>query len=169
VRSLADLRGRTLVLQVLRSTSAFALPQAELARAGLSLVSADDPRATRDQVRYVLADAEINQAVWVLRGNGDAGAFSEANWQTLPERIRSRLRVFHQTRSILRGLLSFRAGLDPRVRRLAVEGLEALETDAAGRDALAQAAGITSFEPLTAADRRSLRAWVSVLRAGGAR
>jgi phosphonate transport system substrate-binding protein len=169
VRSLADLRGRTLVLQVLRSTSAFALPQAELTRAGLSLVAGDDPRATRDQVRYLLAEAEVNQAVWVLRGRGDAGAFSEANWAALPERIRSQLRVFHETGAILRGLLSLRAGLDPRVRRLSIEALEALETDAAGREALAQAAGITSFEPLTAADRRSLREWASVLRAGAAR
>ena len=43
-----DLRGRTLVLQVLRSTSAFALPKAELDRAGLfTLVPADDARAGR--------------------------------------------------------------------------------------------------------------------------
>ena len=34
IRALADLRGRTLVLQALRSTSAFALPKAEMERAG---------------------------------------------------------------------------------------------------------------------------------------
>ena len=45
IRDLADLRGRTLVLQALRSTSAFALPKAELERAGLAIVPADDPRA----------------------------------------------------------------------------------------------------------------------------
>ena len=51
IRTLADLRGRTLVLQALRSTSAFALPRAELARAGIPLVAADEagarPRARR--------------------------------------------------------------------------------------------------------------------------
>ena len=164
IHDLADLRGRTLVLQALRSTSAFALPKAELESAGLAVVPADDPRAGRAQVRYVLALAEINQAVWVLHGKGDAGAFNEGNWSALPEKIRSQLRVFHETRPIVRGLLSFRAGLDPRVRRLAAEALQGLDDDEPGRAALARAAGVTRFEPLSARDRQDLRGWAVVLR-----
>jgi len=164
IRDLAGLRGRTLVLQVLRSTSAFALPKAELERAGLAVVPADDPRASRAYVRYVLALAEINQAIWVLHGKGDAGAFNEGDWAALPEKIRSQLRVFHETRPIVRGLLSFRAGLDPRVRRLAEDALQALDDDEAGRAVLAGASGITRFERLTARDRQELRGWAAVLR-----
>jgi phosphonate transport system substrate-binding protein len=164
IRDLAGLRGHTLVLQALRSTSAFALPKAELERAGLGLVPADDPRAGPAHVRYVLALAEINQAVWVLHGKGDAGAFNEGDWSALPERIRSQLRVFHETRPIVRGLLSFRAGLAPRVRRLAEEALLGLDDDEPGRAALALAAGLTRFEPLTASDRQGLRGWAAVLR-----
>ena len=164
IHHLADLRGRTLVLQVLRSTSAFALPKAELERAGLVVVPADDPRAGRGQVRYVLALAEINQAVWVLHGRGDAGAFNEGDWAALPEKIRSQLRVFHETQPIVRGLLSFRAGLDPRVRRLAEEALQGLDDDAPGRAALALASGITRFELLTARERQELRGLAAVLR-----
>ncbi len=164
IRALADLRGRTLVLQALRSTSAFALPRAELERAGIALVPADDPRAGRDDVRYVLALAEINQAVWVLHGKGDAGAFNEGNWAALPEKIRSRLRVFHETRPMVRGLLSFRARLDPKVRRAVEEVLLRLDGDEAGRAALARAAGLTRFERLTAADRRELSGWAPILR-----
>jgi len=164
IRDLAGLRGRTLVLQVLRSTSAFALPKAELERAGLAIVPADDPRAGPAHVRYVLALAEINQAIWVLHGKGDAGAFNEGDWSALPERIRSQLRVFHETRPIVRGLASFRAGLAPRVRRLAEEALLGLDDDEPGRDALALAAGITRFEPLTAGERQGLRGWAAVLR-----
>ena len=84
IRSLRDLKGRTLVLQVLRSTSAFALPKAELESAGLTLAPADDLRSRPSDVKYVLARAEINQAVWVLHGRGDAGAFHEGNWAALP-------------------------------------------------------------------------------------
>jgi phosphonate transport system substrate-binding protein len=164
IRGLADLRGRTLVLQVLRSTSAFALPKAELDRAGLSMVPADDSRAGRSHVRYVLALAEINQAVWVLHGKGDAGAFNEGDWSALPERIRSQLRVFHESQPIVRGLLSFRTGLDARVRRVSAEALESLDDDEPGRAALARAAGVTRFEPLTTRDRRELGIWAAVLR-----
>jgi phosphonate transport system substrate-binding protein len=164
IHDLEDLRGRTLVLQVLRSTSAFALPKAELERAGLAVVPADDPRADQTHVRYVFALAEINQAVWVLHGKGDAGAFNEGNWAALPEKIRSQLRIFHETRPIVRGLLSFRGGLDPRVRRLAEEALQALDDDEPGRAALAKASGVTRFEPLTADDRERLRGLAAVLR-----
>ena len=164
IRRLADLRGRTLVLQVLRSTSAFALPKAELTRAGLALLPADDPHAGRDNVRYVLALAEINQAVWVLHGKGDAGAFHEGNWAALPEKIRSQLRVFHETRPIVRGLLSFRSSLAASSRRVVEEALLKLDADEAGRAALARAAGVTRFERLTPADRAELRGWAPILR-----
>lgn len=169
IHELADLRGRILVLQVPRSTSAFALPKAELERAGLAVVSADDPRSTRRDVRYVLALAEINQAVWVLHDRGDAGAFNEGDWAALPERIRAQLRVFHETAPLVRGLLSFRRSLDPRVRRLAEEALLSLDDDEAGRAALAAASGVTRFEPVTAADRSGLRGWAQVLRPGRGR
>jgi phosphonate transport system substrate-binding protein len=163
-RSLGDLRGRTLVLQALRSTSAFALPKAELARAGIVLLPADDPQAGRGNVRYVLAGAEINQAIWVLHGKGDAGAFNEADWEALPQKVRSRLRVFHETRPIIRGLLSFRTGLAASVRTQVEEALLKLDGDEAGRAALERASGTTRFERLTAADRRDLRGWATILR-----
>jgi phosphonate transport system substrate-binding protein len=164
IRGLRDLRGRTLVLQVLRSTSAFALPKAELERAGIPLVPGDDPRAGRNDVRYVLAQSEINQAIWVLRGKGDAGAFNQGDWAAVPEKIRSQLRVFHETRPIVRGLLSFRASLAPSARRQVEDVLLALDADEAGRAALDRAAGITRLERLTRADRRGLRGWAPVLR-----
>jgi phosphonate transport system substrate-binding protein len=163
-RALDDLRGRTLVLQALRSTSAFALPRAELARAGITLLPSDDPRAGPRNVRYVLAGAEINQAIWVVQGKGDAGAFNEGDWAALPEKVRSQLRVFHQSRPIVRGLLSFRSRLDVKARRLVEEALLKLDGDEAGRAALARASGVTRFERLTAADRRELRAWAPILR-----
>jgi phosphonate transport system substrate-binding protein len=169
IRSLADLRGRTLVLQVVRSTSAFALPKAELERRGLSVGPADDSNAGRRDVRYVLALSEINQAVWVLHGRGDAGAFNDSDWAALPERIRSQLRIFHETRPIVRGLLSFRTDLDARTRRLAEEALVGLDADEPGRAALAAAAGVTRFEPLTDADRSELRSLAAVLRPGALR
>jgi phosphonate transport system substrate-binding protein len=164
VRALGDLRGRTLVLQALRSTSAFALPKAELERAGLALVPADDHRSGRDDVRYVLALAEINQAVWVLHGKGDAGAFNEGDWAALPDKVRSQLRVFHETRPIVRGLLSFHSGLDAHLRHLVQDALQGLDDDEPGRAALALASGVTRFEPLTASDRKGLQDWAAVLR-----
>lgn len=166
IRTLDDLKGRILVLQALRSTSAFAIPKAELERVGLSLVASDAPRARPEDVRYVLADAEINQAVWVLHGKGAAGAFNEGDWERLPQRVRSQLRIFHETAPLLRGLLSFRSTLAPEIRAKTEAALLGLEEDEAGRAALAHAQGVTRLERLTAGDRRALESWTPILRPG---
>ena len=162
IRSLRDLRGRTLVLQAVRSTSAFALPRAELVRAGLRLVAADDAAADPEAVRYVLALAEVNQAVWVLHEKGDAGAFNEGDWQAMPERIRARLRIFERSRPIQRGLIAFRSSLAPATRR-AIEGVMlSLHRDEAGLAALRHAS-VTRFERLEPAERDAVLAWGPVL------
>jgi phosphonate transport system substrate-binding protein len=164
VRALADLRGRTLVLQAERSTSAFALPRAELLRAGLALVPAETKAPAADAVKYVLAGAELNQAFWVLGGRGDAAAFSDADWEALPETVRAKLRIFHETRTLPRGLVSFRGGLAPATRARAERALLDMDQDAEGRAALASAAATTRFERLTAEDLAELRAWQPLLR-----
>jgi phosphonate transport system substrate-binding protein len=163
IQELADLRGRTLVLQALRSTSAFALPRAELLRSGLRLLPADDTALDASAVRYVLALAEVNQAVWVLHDKGDAGAFNEGDWHALPEKVRAQLRIFKRTRSLPRGLIAIRADLDPKVRRALEDVLVSLHHDEPGRAALAKAQGVTRFERLTPAEQRSVLAWGSFL------
>jgi phosphonate transport system substrate-binding protein len=164
VKSLADLRGRTLVLQDEHSTSAFALPQLELRRAGLVSVAASEPAAPAGAVTYVLAGAEINQAFWVIQGRAEAGAFSNADWTALPEKVRSQLLVFHETKAVPRGLVSFRGNLAPEIRAKAERTLLTLHEDEAGRSALAAAVGTTRFERLTPEDIAELDAWAPILR-----
>jgi phosphonate transport system substrate-binding protein len=163
IQKLADLRGRTLVLQAVRSTSAFALPRAELTRAGLRLVAADDAATDPTAVRYVLALAEVNQAVWVLHEKGDAGAFNEGDWQALPEKVRAKLRIFERSRPIQRGLIAFRGDLAGATRAAVEQAMLALHEDETGRKVLTHAAGITRFERLTPAERRAVLDWAPVL------
>jgi phosphonate transport system substrate-binding protein len=164
ISKLEHLRGRTLVLQAERSTSAFAVPRAELARRGIPSVPLGQPGAPDGSTYYVLAGAELNQAVWVLRGKGDAGAFNEGDWARLPQKIRDGLRIFHETRPLLRGLVSFRAGVPADARAACENALLALNSDTAGRAALSKADGITRFEGLTPADFAGLSEWRRALR-----
>jgi phosphonate transport system substrate-binding protein len=163
IKKLQDLRGRTLVLQAERSTSAFAVPRAALVRHGLRSVAAGTT-APRDSVFFVLAGAELNQAIWVLNGKGDAGAFNEGDWARLPQKVRDGLVIFHQTRPLLRGLISFRGALDSRIRAACEEVLLTLDQDPAGRAALKEADEITRFERLTAKDVAELTEWRTALR-----
>lgn len=169
IQKLADLRGRTLVLQALRSTSAFALPRAELARARIRMVAADETTADASTVRYVLAQAEINQAVWVLHGKGHAGSFNESDWEALPEKIRGQLRIFARSRPILRGLVAFRDDLETATRQELERVMVGLHGDEAGRAALARAVGVTRFERLTPAEKGAVLDWAPVLLPAGRR
>lgn len=164
ISKLEHLRGRTLVLQAERSTSAFAVPRAELARRGIPSAPLGQPGAPAGSTYYVLAGAELNQAVWVLRGKGDAGAFNEGDWARLPQKIRDGLRVFHETRPLLRGLVSFRTGVPAAMMAACENALLALDSDVAGRAALSKADGITRFEGLTPADLAGLNDWRRALR-----
>lgn len=164
ISRLGDLRGRTLVLQAARSTSAYAVPRAELARNGIPLFPAGQPKAPRNAAFYVFAGAELNQAIWVLKGKGDAGAFNEGDWTRLPEKVRAGLVIFHETQPLLRGLVSFRDDLDPAIRRASEEAMLDLHREEPGQGALRQADGITRFERLTARDVNGLALWRRALR-----
>jgi len=168
IKTLEDLRGRTLVLQAERSTSAFAVPRAELARRGIGTVPSGQAAARRDSVLYLLAGAELNQAIWVLNGKGDAGAFSDSDWAHLPEKVRNELVVFHETRPLLRGALSLRVGLDAEMERACEDVLLGMHKDAAGQGALANAAGITRFERLTPKDLADIGEWRLALKGASA-
>jgi len=164
IKTLDDLRGRTLVLQAERSTSAFAVPRAELARRGIGLVPSGQAAGGKGGAFYLLAGAELNQAIWVLNGRGDAGAFNDSDLAHLPEKVRSELVIFHESRPLLRGALSLRVGLDPEIARACEAVLLAMHKDAAGHTALANAAGITRFERLTAKDLADMGEWRLALK-----
>ena len=164
IKTLEDLKGRTLVLQAERSTSAFAVPRAELARRGIGLVPLGQPTGGRAEAFYILAGAELNQAIWVLNGKGDAGAFNDSDWTRLPGKVRDELVSFHETRPLLRGALSFRVGLDGETKRACEEVLLSLDKDPAGQAALTSAGGITRFERLTPRDLADIGEWRLALK-----
>ncbi|NEV64348.1 phosphate/phosphite/phosphonate ABC transporter substrate-binding protein [Thiorhodococcus minor] len=168
IERLDQLRGKTIVFESPRSTSAYDVPRLALIEAGLNLVSAvgngvSDGHSPRD-VRFVFAGSELNQAYWVHAGRADAGAFNDGDWERVPKTIQSELRIFHETPPILRWLLSFTAVVDPDVRDAAVEILLSMDKDPEGRAVLQAASRIAKIERLTDADRASLTYWEQALR-----
>ncbi|MCP5158944.1 MAG: phosphate/phosphite/phosphonate ABC transporter substrate-binding protein [Gammaproteobacteria bacterium] len=163
VATLADLRGRVLVFETPRSTSAHAVPKAFLRQQGFVLVPAEQTSAPSDAIRYVFAGAEINQAYWVLYGKGDAGAFNNGDWERLPSSLQEQLRIIAQTSPLLRWLCSFRQGIDPETQATVEEVLISMHQDPAGREALKAASNIRRFERLTATDQDRLASWRTML------
>lgn len=166
VAALIDLRGRTLVFESLRSTSAYAVPKAFLRQQGFTLFPAGHADIPADAIRYKFAGAELNQAYWVLHGKGDAAAFNDGDWERLPASLRDKLQIIAQTPSLPRWLFSFRRGVSEATQTAVETALVGLHDDPAGREALLTASNISKFERLTAADNDRLVEWRTLLITG---
>jgi phosphonate transport system substrate-binding protein len=161
IRSIADLRGRTIAFQSQASTSAYLLPANDILKANLPLLILASPadRPSVDVVGFVFARSELNISTWVEKGLVDAGAFSEQDWQNdryLPPSFREDLVVFHRTGFVPRALELVRADLDVRVKQRLSAILIAAADDPAARAALSAYYDTTRFRPVDAAARESL-------------
>lgn len=164
IRSLADLRGRSIGFQNNASTSAYFLPAIEILGAGLPLVVLASPsdRPSPDVVGFVFARSELNISTWVHKGLVDAGAFSEQDWQDLerlPEAFRGDLQVFHRSDFVPRAMEVVRGDLDPRIAARLREVLLGAANDPEAGPALQALWGTTRFSEVDAESARALQAF----------
>lgn len=150
IRTLEDLRGRSIAFQSASSTSAYFLPASELLSAGLPLVILASPsdRPAPGLVGFVFARSELNISAWVHKGLIDAGAFSDQDWrdlERLPAAFRDDLAVIHSTAFVPRALELTRAGLQARVRDRLRALLLAAARDPDARSALDAYYATTGF------------------------
>lgn len=163
IKELEDLRGKSIAFEAPRSTSAYFVPRSELTAAGITLGEADENVLKPETLRFMFAGSELNQAYWVHRGQADAGAFNDGDWERVPARIRDDLEIIHRTRPVLRWLLSFNPDVASPSREVVIETFLNAHTDDLGREALQAAARIKKLERLTDEDRENLAYWSGVL------
>jgi len=111
IRSLADLKGKTLAFGSVSSTSGHLMPRYYLLQAGV------DP--DRDLGRYAFSGAHDATAKWVESGKVDAGALNESVWQKLVDEKKvdaSKVEVFYTTPAYHDYNWTVRGDLDPAVR-----------------------------------------------------
>lgn len=168
ITSVADLRGKSVALQGVGSTSAYVMPAATLLAAGLPmeiLLSPQD-RPDKESVGYVFARSELNIAAWVDKGMVDAGALSNLDWQDprrMPESFRSHMRVLVETPDYPRALEMVRPGLAPAVRERLRQVLLDAAQDPQAAAAMKRFFGTTRFLQL---DGSSLQGLDRVREAG---
>ena len=161
VRSLSDLRGRSIVFQTPASTSAYIVPAYEMLQRHLRLevqiLPSDQPSA--DAVGYLFARTERNVATWVVKGLVDAGAVSDLDWRDpsrVPPSYRRELRAIHVSDRYPRAIELVSAKLSPKVRdRLRQVLIEAQHDPSAGK-AMAAFFGTSGFQPIDARTSREL-------------
>jgi phosphonate transport system substrate-binding protein len=108
VRSLQDLKGKTLAFGSESSTSGHLMPRYYLLQAGV------DPN--KDLARYAFSGAHDATAKWVEQGKVDAGALNESVWSKLVEEKRidpAKVVVFYTTPAFHDYNWTVRGDLDP--------------------------------------------------------
>lgn len=155
IRALADLKGHSLALQNVASTSAYLVPVMTLLQHGLTpeiLLSARDAAAP-DTVGYVFARSEANIATFVHKGLVDAGAVSSVDWsdpQRVPASFKRDFRVLYRTQTYPRAVEVVRAGLDAKVRDRLQEVLRQAASDPQAQGALEKFFGTSGFHRVDA-------------------
>jgi len=162
IRSLDDLRGRSVAFQNPYSTSAYYVPAAELLERNLRLEILLSPmdRPSDASVGYLFARTELNIATWVHKRLVDVGVMSNLDWQN-PERVplafRNDLRIVHETPPYPRALEMVRGDLDPKIKARLREVLVEAAKDPDAREALLRFFKTTRFLPLDESDEAALR------------
>jgi phosphonate transport system substrate-binding protein len=110
IRSLEDLKGKTLGFGSESSTSGHLMPRYFLMKAGI------DP--AKDLARYAFSGAHDVTAKWVEQGKVDAGALNESVWKKLVDEKKvdtSKVEVFYTTPGFYDYNWTVRGDLDPKL------------------------------------------------------
>ena len=161
INSLEDLKGRTLAMQSVWSTSSYLMPMMELLNRGIRpeilLTPQDTP--TANTVGYVFTRSELNISTYVHKRVVDAGVISNIDWQSeqrMPAVFRRDMRVLYETEDVPRAVEMVRADLDPAVRARLQEVLLEASHDPVAGPALHKFFGTTAFHRIDPASQRTL-------------
>ncbi len=155
IQTLEDLRGHTLALQNVASTSAYLVPVMTLLQHGETpeiLASIGDVAAP-DTVGYVFARSESNIATFVHKGLVDAGAVSSVDWsdaKRIPANFLRYFRIIHRTEPYPRAVEMVRDDLDPKVRDRLQQVLLDAASDPQAQPALKTFFGTSGFHRVDA-------------------
>ncbi|MFQ5598013.1 MAG: phosphate/phosphite/phosphonate ABC transporter substrate-binding protein [Nitrospiria bacterium] len=150
ISRLEQLKGRMLAFEVPFSTSGYFLPKMVLIQKGFKLVlkrDASEPVAP-DEVGYVFSRDDENTVVWVLRGKVSAGALDHRNYLKDAKGSLSQLKRLHETFSIPRHIVSYRADLPPRLVARIKDILLGMERSEEGRRVLKAFEKTTKFDEI---------------------
>lgn len=161
VGQLQDLRGRTLALQNVGSTSAYLVPVMTLLQHNLraEILQTADDAPPPDAVGYVFARTELNIATFVHKRVVDAGAISSVDWDDparVPPPFKNDLRVILRTEPYPRAVELVRAGLPVEVRQRLQQVLLEAAADPAAAPALKRFFGTSGFHRVDARMQRRL-------------
>ena len=137
------------------------VPKAVLKQRGFELVELKTPQdpVPPERVGYVFLGGELNISHAVHRGEVDAGALSNEEFddpEAVPDAFRPDFQVIYDSPPVPRHLVSVRPGMDPTLEAAIIRVLLDMKNTEAGRQVL-QAFEKSQFEELAGGPDAALR------------
>lgn len=157
INNLADLKGKTIAFEELRSTSAYMVPASIFIREGFKITKLGSPRENppSDEVGYVFSGEEINSTMLVHKRLVQAAAFSNLDWESdddIPKAIRNEMRIIYRTRDFPRAMELVRKDLNPVLKKRIKELLLKIKKNPQGASVLKAYQNVTQFTLLEKSD-----------------
>ena len=169
IARLEGLRGKIIAFEDPGSTSGYFLPKLFLLKKGFSVVekpTADAKVASRE-IGYIFADTDKKMADLVVQGKVAAGAFSNDDYASLDDNIKSSISIIGESESLPRHLVSVRKDLPEPVRLGLKDILLNMHRDQEGQDILRKTDNTTKFDSLPGGEEAVRKKLVELYRPRG--
>ncbi|MBT3197066.1 MAG: PhnD/SsuA/transferrin family substrate-binding protein, partial [Gammaproteobacteria bacterium] len=135
------------------------LGKSELIRRGLQPIEepGDKKIVTDNSVLYHFSGSDKSTISWVLRNRVEAGIINNHKFDSLKERIRSRLKVIHHSPAVPRHVVSFRPGFSADTISQISRVLIAMESDRTGQSVLQQFQKTKKFDLISKQTQQNLQ------------
>lgn len=116
IKSLAELKGKTIGFDEISSTTGYLLPMTQLMKAGLKPVekSPKNDVVKADEVGYVFSDDDENTIQWVINGKVAAGAVDINSFMEVPEESRKAMTILAESEKVARHVVMVKPGMNPK-------------------------------------------------------
>lgn len=161
IKTLTDLKGKKVAFEDAGSTSGFFLPLGTILQHNLHTTELHSPRdqAPADMVGFIFSKNEINTSNWVAHGIVDAGVISNLDWKEtdrVPEKIKEKLTIFHETMSVPRSIELISPHVKPEIKTALIKILTDAHNNPEAKDILKKYKSTKQFSPINQKMKESL-------------
>jgi phosphonate transport system substrate-binding protein len=171
IARLDDLRGKMIAFEDPGSTSGYFLPKLFLLKKGFSVVekpTADAKVASRE-IGYIFAATDKKILSLVVEEKVAAGAFSNDDYASLEDNVKSSISIIGESESVPRHLVSVRKDLPEPIRLRLKDILLSMHRDVEGQNILKATDNTTKFDTLPGGEETMRRKLVELYRPRGTR
>lgn len=169
---ITDLQGidqKSIAFEHPYSTSAYFVPRIELELAGKScaLLPSVTAQSEAGKTGYLFSRSEYNTALWVDKGLVDVGVLSSTHWadnNIIPENMRKKFRVIHESGEVVRALELVRTDLDADIKQRLGEILSEIHADTDAVEVRRAYHDTQRFDAVTEVDRERVTSFSELMK-----